>query len=320
MIKHLTIPSILLAALFFSCGKPTTSKEPESQNIEQKVNLIADKNDKIYKGDIELTTQKEIDDFGKNNYSFFDGNLSIGNTKSTEYNEEIFNLDALKSIKTINGDLMITKINSLESVAGLSNLEKVNGSFDISGCGTKLTKIENFEKLTTVNGDIIFGNNIGKYGKDGIREINTFNNLKKVNNIYITGNSGLKALNAFNTLEEVKTIYISNTEIEALSNFKNLKSINENFSIEFSDKLTSIIFPNLEVVKGHFALNEDSKINGNIHLPKLKKLSNFYLASNASFENYCDLASHLKQNKIDTLTADFNKVDFTKEQVLQKCK
>ncbi|WP_311266636.1 hypothetical protein, partial [Xanthomonas sp. WCS2017Noco2-62] len=63
------------------------------------------------------------------------------------------------------------------------NLENVNGNFTISGCD--LSKIDGFNKLISVNGDITFGNNSGKYSENPLIQISGFNNLVKVENIFI---------------------------------------------------------------------------------------------------------------------------------------
>lgn len=319
MIKKVSLVFSIFILINFSCSQ-NSKNITENENKIGKLNFQPNENDKVFDGNVILTNQNEVNNFGKKNYTFINGNLHIGNINSVDSSEEIFNLDALKSIKNINGELLITKIETIESVDGLTNLEKINGNFTISGCGYALKKIENFNKITIINGDITFGNNHGTYGQNGLIEISGFNNLKKALNIYITGNDDLNILNCFNNLEESKTIYISNTAAEEISNFKKLKVINGKFSIEYSDNLTLVSLDNLEIVQVYFALHENSKINGNINLPKIRKINHLYLSSNKNFENYCDFAESIKRNKIDTLTADFNKVDLTKVQILEKCK
>ena len=312
MIKKTTITFLFFISFLLSCSQNSKQVGKNLEKKIEKLNFLPNKTDKIIKGDITLKTQIEIDNFGKNNYTFIDGNLIIGNYDSIQFSEDIYNLNSLKSIEKINGELLIIRVKTLESVSGLINLEKVNGNFTIAGCG--MTKIESFNKIVTVIGDVIFGNNYG------LIEVSGFNSVSKVKSIYITGNNSLKTLDCFNNIEEIEKIYVSNTKIENFSNFKKLKTINEKFSIEYSENLSNIFLQSLEVVKGYFALHENERINGNIKLPKLKKINHFYISSNKNFENYCDLAEDIRQNKIDSLTADFNKIDLTKEQVLEKCK
>lgn len=308
---------ILFLAIIHSIAVSCQNSKPSNQNIE-KVNLEIEKTDKIFKGNINLKTQKEIDDFGKNNYTYINGNLSIGDTLSLDLSEEVFNLNALSSIKKINGDLLIIKLKKLQSIEGLMNLEKVNGDFTLSGCYLK--QIDGFNKLTLINGDITFGNNSGKYTDNPLLKISGFNSLIKVEKIFIIGNSGLKTIEGFDQLKEIQTFMIMNSDISTLNCFKNLQTINENFSVEYSDLLTSITLEKLENVKGYFALNENHTINGNISFPSIKKINLLYFFSNKNFDNYCIFSQLLKENKIEKIELQGNKSNPSKEEIIHNCK
>ncbi|MFD2940965.1 hypothetical protein [Flavobacterium notoginsengisoli] len=289
-----------------------------SNKKSEKIKLEIRKTDKVFNGNLNLKTQKEVDAFGQKNYTYFNGNLSIGDTLSTELSGEIQNLDALKNIQKINGELLIVKLKNFHSVEGLMNLENVNGNFTISGCD--LSKIDGFNKLISVNGDITFGNNSGKYSENPLIQISGFNNLVKVENIFIIGNSGLKKVDGFNQIKEIKTVMIMNSDITTLNCFKNLQTVNENFSVEYSDLLTSITLEKLETVNGFFALNENNTINGNITFPNLKLIKLLYFFQNKSFENYCSFSRLLKENKIAEIEFQGNKSNPSKEQIITNCK
>ena len=216
MLKKIILQITVSFIIFISCSQKSKKTEITIETNIEKINFNSQKKDKVFNGDITLTTQKEIDDFGKNNYTFIDGNIN-----SIDFSKKIFNVDALKTIKSINGEFLMTRINTIESINGLTNLERVNGDFTISGCGNKLKKIGDFNKLTVINGDVTFGNNQGEYGQNGVSEISGFNDIKKLNNIYISGNPGLKILNCFKNVQEIKSIYISNVNVEGISNFEN---------------------------------------------------------------------------------------------------
>ncbi|NWK99926.1 hypothetical protein DM790_03730 [Flavobacterium collinsii] len=293
------------------------SNGASNEKIET-MNLEIAKTDKVFKGNINLKTQKEVDDFGQNKYTYINGNLIIGDTLSSDLSKEIQNLNALSSIQKINGELLVLKLKNLESVKGLTNLEQVNGHFTISGC--ELKKISGFDKLTTVNGDITFGNNSGKYTENPLIEISGFNNLVKAKKIFIIGNSGLQTLDGFNQIKETQTVMIMNSDIKTLNCFKNLQTVHENFSVEYSDLLTSISLEKLETVNGFFALNENKTINGNITFPNLKVIKLLYFFQNKSFENYCPFSRLLKENKIEKIELQGNKSNPSKEQIITNCK
>lgn len=288
-----------------------------SNQNKEKLNLEIMKTDKVFKGNINLKTQKEIDAFGKNNYSYINGNLSIGDTLSLDLSEEIQNLNVLSSIKKINGELLILKLKNLQSIEGLMNLEKVNGNFTISGCDLK--QIDGFNQLISINGDITFGNNSGKYSQSPLVRIAGFNNLIKAEKIFFIGNSGLKTIDGFNQIKEIQTVMIMNSDITTLNCFKNLQTVNENFSVEYSEVLTSITLEKLETVNGYFALNENKIINGNISFPNLKKMKILYFFSNKNFENYCIFKNLLKENKIEEINLQSNKSNPSKEEIFNNC-
>ncbi|MCT2560495.1 hypothetical protein [Chryseobacterium herbae] len=317
----MTIKSIviILAWIIFqtSCSQKTEQKKSElkSEQIKVKKDLIPGKDDKVYQGTVNLITQKDIDEFGKNKYTFINGSMNICDINSSEFSKEEINLDALKSIRIINGGLLITRLENLKSVRGLENLEKVNGDFVISGCG--LNTISTFEKLATISGDLVFGNN--DFNEVKLTEITGFSNLTEVGSIFISGNSGLQKLDAFHKIEKTKTIQIINTSLERVDNFKNLKNV-KNFSVEYSSPLKEINLEKLENVSGLFALNENTHYNGQIRMPNIRKINHLFIIDNNGLENYCDFSSAIKQNQIDTLSASGNKINMTKEEILTKCK
>ncbi|HCA06242.1 hypothetical protein [Chryseobacterium sp.] len=306
---------IILTCIIFQTSCSQKAEQKKSEQTKVKIELVPGKDDKVYQGTVNLITQKDIDEFGKNNYTFINGSMNICDVNSSEYSKEEINLDALKSIRMINGGLLITRLENLKSVKGLENLEKVNGDFVISGCG--LSTISTFEKLATISGDLAFGNN--DFNNVKLTEITGFSNLTEVGSIFISGNSGLQKLDAFHKIEKTKTIQIINTSLERVDNFKNLKNVN-NFSVEYSLPLKEINLEKLETVSGLFALNENTYYNGKISIPNIRKINHLYIIDNNGLENYCDFLSVIKQNKVDTLSASGNKINLTKEQIIAKCK
>ncbi|SEW53161.1 receptor L domain-containing protein [Chitinophaga arvensicola] len=305
--KNNTILLSLMLSATMACSqnKPAISAQPS-------------KEDKVYTGDVKLYTQKDITDFGNKQYTFINGDLNIESKSATDYSAEVLDTKPLAGIRVINGGLLITRLMNLTSLDGLQNLERVYGDFTISGCW--LTKVAGFDKLSLIKGDLTISNNTAKYGENGLADITGFHQLKVVNNIHIHGNTALKKLDAFNAVEQTNTIQIMNTNLEEISNFKQLKTIKGNFSVEYSPALTKITLDKLELVDGFFALNENNTINGNIYLPRLKKIKMLYFMSNKNFNNYCGFADALRQQKIESISAEGNKSNPDREAILRTCK
>lgn len=83
-----------------------------------------------FTGDIDLSSQLQVDNFGSNNYERIDGNVYI-TTAFTNSNPDIRNLNALASLKEITGNLSIRFIR-VDNLQGLHNLEKVGNRLAIS--------------------------------------------------------------------------------------------------------------------------------------------------------------------------------------------
>jgi len=83
-----------------------------------------------FTGDITLSSQLQVDNFGANNYKVVNGTLYI--TKAfTNNNIDISNLSTLSSIKEITGDLTIRFLN-IDNLEGLHNIQKVGNTLAIS--------------------------------------------------------------------------------------------------------------------------------------------------------------------------------------------
>ena len=308
---------VALSIALLTCMITLSCYAQNRKTTTEQAHLLPAKDDKVYTGDVKLYTQKDVDNFGKNGYTFIAGNFHI-ESPSTDYSEELLDTRPLASIRMIDGELLISRLRNLVSVEGFKNLEQVNGDFTLSGCGLK--KIGAIDKLSLIKGSLTIGNNTGKYGENGLLEIVGFNKLTDVESIYISGNSSVKKIEGFNALEKINTLQIMSVGVEEISNFKKLKTVKENFSVEYASALKKIILEKLESVDGYFALNENNKINGNIHFPSLKKIKQLYFLSNKNFDNYCDIAPAIRQQKIDSLRTSGNKLNPTKEQILNHCK
>lgn len=310
LLLGLSLISIISCARHSKVVKVKQSTEVKMREV------IPLEQDKVYNGDVMLYTQKDIDEFGQQGYTFIQGDLKI-ESPSDDYSKEIVDTKPLTSLRIVNGDVMITRFRYLVGIQGLQNLEQVNGDFTVSGCG--LETIHSFHKLSTIGGSLTIAANTGDYGQGGLSEISGFDNLTEVKNIYISGNSSLRRLDAFNNLQQTNTVQIMSAKMSEITNFKNLKTVQQNFTIEYVSALKKIALDKLETVNGFFALNENRSINGHIYLPALRRINHLYFMSNENFDNYCDLAEAIRLQKIDTLSTEGNKLNLTKEEILIRC-
>lgn len=135
--------------------------------------IFRTKTEKIYNGDVILTTQQEIDSFGLNNYTIINGSLTIGKHPNylIKQNIDINNLTKLKSLTKVKGDFNLLGLNNLKDLEGLNNLNYVNNNFNMIGgnnipsdwvCSTGkcvenfglISNIQSLENLTHIGGKI----------------------------------------------------------------------------------------------------------------------------------------------------------------------
>ena len=108
----LSIPFVLLFSILFFL----TSCSSNGGGTEENLN--------IYEGDVFLTTQQEVDDFGANNYNVVNGLMRIESDVNS--NDKINDLTSLSSLERVNQTLFIVG-NELTNLNGLNNLVEVWG-------------------------------------------------------------------------------------------------------------------------------------------------------------------------------------------------
>ena len=161
--KLLLIASIVMLGLYSSCS----DSDDEISNPE-----INKEDEKVFYGNAIFETQSELDEFGKEDYTYIDGSVVIkGNSYTNRL--DITNFNALESIKKIEGHLLLVyPSESVSSIDGFNNLKEVTGDVVIKN-QTTLKGIDGFQNITTIGGCLI----IDTYG---IQDINGFNNLESV--------------------------------------------------------------------------------------------------------------------------------------------
>ncbi|WP_209400169.1 hypothetical protein [Pseudozobellia sp. WGM2] len=134
---------------------------------------------KVFEGDVVLTSQKEVDEFGAENYTKIIGSLGIRDSnspttiqdlsplnsiKEITLNFHIVNNDALVNIvqfsemTSVLGDFLILDNINLKSISGFDNIREVGKSFRILGNYNVETlenhlNIEAFKKLQSISGE-----------------------------------------------------------------------------------------------------------------------------------------------------------------------
>ncbi len=115
---------------------------------------INDIEEDVFYGNVTLTTQKEINEFGSNNYRKIVGDLIIEDNPSVH---DIIFIDTLKSIEILTGKLIIQNMYNWLDIPEFSNLKSVGGLEILNNEG--LLDVNSFSSLQECTGNIVIENN-----------------------------------------------------------------------------------------------------------------------------------------------------------------
>lgn len=161
---------IILVLIFLSCS--------DSENIKDEIQNL-DTNP--YIGNVILTTQEEVDNFGALNHTSISGDLRIQNPAPNRYSN-IFELSKLKTLRLIGYDLILNYNFNLTDFTGLNNVFEI-GRDVIIRSNENITSIEGLNSIVTIN------RNLNIESNPKLRNLNSLGKLKTVKGILsIQGN------------------------------------------------------------------------------------------------------------------------------------
>ena len=189
----------------------------------------------VYKGNITLRSQEEVDEFISNT-TVIDGNLiSIGYTACCS-RSDITNLTPLSNITDIIGNLRILQNGLLDNINDLNNLQTIGGYFRVISNDT-LTTIGDFSSLQTIGGYFRVSNN------DQLTTLGDFTALDSIGGYFsVSNNDQLTTIGDFPTLQTIGGDFSvgSNDQLTTIGDFTALQIIGEHFSVSSNDQLTTL--------------------------------------------------------------------------------
>lgn len=289
--KNLTnLTLILLTILTFGCNK---------------------EENKTYNGNVILTTQKELDEFGSRNYEVIQGNLQIGIVGDIKEAADIISIKALSSLKRIESDLVIS-YTSLNSTEGLKNLEHIGGDFRFSH-NDRIEEIRGLTNIEFLGGGIVIGFN---HMLNEIRDLEHFNS--SIKSLGILDNQRLKRIYGLQNITSIEghlNIY-RNPDLENIDFLKNITSVSGSFNITLNNSLTDLGELKLESIGGSLVIQQNRVLN---NLDGLANLSNvtygIEIFANAELTDFCGISNALE--KFDGILK-LSTIEFepTKEEIL----
>lgn len=148
-----------------------------------------------FSGNVVLTTQQEVNDFGANCYITVNGDFSINEDPMTSDN--ITDLSPLSGLTTVNGNVLIFDNSQLTSLSGLNGLSYAFHLY-IKG-NTVLTNVSGVSNLSTIaNGGIVIAENLALTSIQGLENITAVTTILTVRN-----NNVLTSLNGLDNIANV---------------------------------------------------------------------------------------------------------------------
>jgi len=266
-----------------------------------------------YIGDVFLTTQQEVDDFGALCYSKIEGDLSI----NLQAGFEITDLSALISLKHVT-EMVHIVAPKLETLHGLENLHTVNSiSFvfmydlislnaleNLSNVGhfglqySNLTSLEGLGSITSLNGLMLSHNP----NLSSISALGNVSNSTWEGRIDITRCPLLTSLEALSFLTRIdgRIVFVENDGLTSLNGLHNITSLyfllisgcNGLTSLEGLNSLESVINP-LGTSTESVRIDSNMLLQSVDGLDNLIQVKGLYLgfngASNPQLSNFCAL-------------------------------
>lgn len=218
----------------------------------------------IFQGDVILSTQSEVLDFGNNEYNEIEGDFTIDDGIGNTVND-IVDLTPLLGITKVSGNLNLFNT-GLRKLDGLNNLLSVGDSLSIVR-NDILENLDAFENLESVGSLRING-----FSLDNMKGLNK---ITIINNLLISGNLKMKSLEGLDNLTMVSgTIDIStNTELVDITQLSQISGPIQNLGIRSNPLLSS-----LEGLHNITSISNFFGVSGNSSLEDMDGLRNITFA------------------------------------------
>ncbi|WP_131811120.1 cadherin repeat domain-containing protein [Aequorivita soesokkakensis] len=227
------------------------------KNAQVIISLNDVNEENIYDGNVKLSTQAEVDEFGSHNYIGITGYLIVGYNLGSIYSN-ITDLSPLQPLTFVGGEVVISYNGELQTLIGLGNLSEIGSSLNIYE-NPVLSTLESLSSLTVIHrtlgiiGNISLSNfnglhNITSVERDLIVQSMSVSNLEGLHNIRFAGslnvsfNNSLQNIDALSALTELSG-YIVIQKNPLLNNLDALQNINSNINqirILENDLLTNL--------------------------------------------------------------------------------
>ena len=238
---------------------------------------------KVFEGDVILTSQKEVDDFGEIGYTAINGNFFlVGSTENP-----IEDLTKLNSLSRIEGRLVIENQSVLSELKGLNSLEFIGENMYLDS-NEQLENVDGLSSIKTISSLQITFN-------PKLQNINGFRNLTSLGSLSIANNSSLLNLDGLVGLKSLPAGGLFFQNNESLINLDGLINLSTagGVIIKNNDALTNIDGLNsLELIKGVLWINYNDALTSINGFNKLKESREFLVSGNINLKEVIGLNNY----------------------------
>jgi hypothetical protein len=283
-----------LYLLAFICFIVSCSSDDSNSVQQQNQSTTCSENTSIFQGNVTLTNQFEVNDFGAMCYSGINGVLHI---ESSPESIPINSLLPLSGIKEVMGLYVInTNVTSLEGI----NL--TNQTF------LGVLSINNNQYLESL-GNIVVPSSIGTLNFSSNHNLLNFIGLEELNNISvklrISVNDNITSFSGFNNIEYIESFVLQ--QENSLTNFTGLDNLKGSggFFIYDNYSLTNFVgLGELTYLSGISDWGLDVKYNPNLisfdGLENLLQADTLVINNNVNLADYCGLDNLINNGNLES--------------------
>lgn len=232
---------------------------------------------KIFSGNVVLSSQEEVNDFGKEKYLIVNGDFFIGRDGGSD----ITTLEPLKELNQIRGNLFIGSRSSpnplLKNLDGLDFLALVQ-SITFTKFNIRIENNDSLEQIDGLKGLGLFEGDIQIIDNPSLTNIDGLERITEVDNILMNGNPSLVNLKGLANIEEIKSLSIIGSH--SLTAINELDNIGE--------------FVTIIILVSNVSLTDISSLS------KIKSISNLRISDNPSLVDFSPL------NKLERISGTLN--------------
>ncbi len=212
-------------------------------------------------------------------------------------------------LRVIAGTLLVEGNANLTSLAGLEELESVDGSIVIRNNDALLAAGESFGALTVIAQNLRIENNAV------LSRVEGFTNLQTIGGgVYVEQNQALSEIVGMDQLSRVsgRLRIFDNPELQRMDGLTQVQSVSGPFNVRFNDRLEEVVMP--ELLRAQTLEVQQNEALKRVQLPKLQHVNgNFEIKLNPSLEELAFAAEYVGELEISALATlqSFSAPDLT---------